>query len=166
MIAPVTSFAPAFAPARISRIGGGTEAECFWPELVDKIIEHGQFTPGDGEIPDTMGLADIRGNTDGPHQADYINLWGGVDQNDEFQPMFATLVSENWQIGSDGNWHIDQWLHRLGADGEPWETTHVVLVEDPDGRVIEYRPESLPVTDPRAEQNRLALLTEWRAFPV
>lgn len=135
-----------------------------WQELVAKVRALGTFTPTDGNIPDTYGLADVRGPKDAAHIANYINEWGYTDSHGTFQAGEVTLVSEQWTIPSDGNWHIDQWLFRVGMDGSVSARAHITLVETRDGQVLADDGEALKDGDPRIQAKFDALLNLWNGW--
>ena len=135
-----------------------------WQELVAKVRALGQFTPSDGNVPDTYGLADLRGPAGAAHVANYINEWGYTDSHGTFQAGEVTLVSEYWSIPADGNWHIDQWLFRLGMDGSVGARAHITLVETRGGQVLADDAEPLKDGDPRIAAKFDALLNLWNGW--
>ena len=136
-----------------------------WDGIAQKITEHGTYRPPDYRIPATMALQSIRGVPDGTRVADYANLWGYKDPDGQFYGLHATFVSEDWVVSDvDGNFHIDQWIHRMEMDGTHSEATHVTMVQTPDRTVLEHNTEWVPVTDPRASQNLKKLGALWSEF--
>ncbi|MBI4677357.1 MAG: hypothetical protein HY748_07215 [Elusimicrobia bacterium] len=134
-----------------------------WPELVLKVARNGSFTPGNGDIPATLGLAKIKGPKDATHHSDYINIWGFVDESGTFVAFFVTLVSEAWTLKGD-TWVIEQWLHMLDMEGTGQRASYAVITEKLDGQVLDYKPEAMEVQGPPAVQNRNALLEMWKAY--
>lgn len=150
--------------------GGGVKngvkpaAEGPWAGIVEKAVTFGLVVEPDGVIPAGRYLADLAGPQNGPHKADYFSVWGYTYPDGSFSPDSVTMVSENWEIAADGNWRIDQWLHWLGLDGVPQRASRTVLIEDPYGRVLDAQSEAPQVGDPRAEENRGALIEKWRLY--
>lgn len=174
-LSPVSSFAApalsgdaalssAFSATRELVRAAAPVSPAHWQELVAKVRALGTFTPTDGNIPDTYGLADARGPQDAAHVANYINEWGYTDSHGTFQAGEVTLVSEQWTIPSDGNWHIDQWLFRVGMDGAVSARAHITLVETKDGQVLADDGEALKDGDPRIQAKFDALLSLWNGW--
>ncbi|HXT00109.1 MAG TPA: hypothetical protein VN915_05505 [Elusimicrobiota bacterium] len=173
-LVPLSSFAAAsFGEAELSSAFAASRglvraaapvSPAHWLELIAKVRALGTFTPTDGNIPDTYGLADVRGPKDAAHVADYVNEWGFTDSRGEFQPGEVTLVSEQWTIPADGNWHVDQWLFRLGMDGSVGARAHITLVETQDGQVLADDGENLKDGDPRVQAKYDALLNLWNGW--
>ncbi|MDE2292713.1 MAG: hypothetical protein KGL53_11585, partial [Elusimicrobia bacterium] len=115
-------------------------------------------------FPATYGLTDRRGPADAAHRSDYVNEWGWEDSHGVFQPAEVTLVSEVWTIPADGNWHIDQWVFRLDMDAAIQARAHITLVETRDGQVLRDDAENMPDSDPRIDNEYIALLRHWSGF--
>jgi len=135
-----------------------------WVEVVQKVLDKGQFTQGDEIIPDTLGLAFRRPSGTGSELRDYVNLWGVKGADGVFHPYSATMVSEDWGKDKDGNWVIDQWILELSMEGALKYIAHKTLVEAPDGHVLEVRNDPLEPSDPRVAAKREALIALWAAF--
>lgn len=159
-----TELSSAFAASRGLVRAAAPVSPAHWQELVAKVRALGTFTPTDGNIPDTYGLADVRGPKDAAHVANYVNEWGFTDSHGEFHADEVTLVSEQWTIPSDGHWHIDQWLFRLGTDGAVGARAHITLVETRDGQVLADDAEALKDGDPRIAAKFDALLNLWNGW--
>lgn len=135
-----------------------------WQQILDKVRAKGKFSPRDGDIPATKGLEYVRGRADADHVVDYINIWGDVDSRGAFAESNVTMVSEDWRIGTDGNWHIDQWIFETDLEGATTRAAHNALVETRDGRVLGYDNENLPQGDPRVRTKYDSLISLWTAF--
>ena len=92
---------------------------------------------------------------------EYLNLWGAGEPAD-FEPAYATLVSETWKIDKDGNWNIEQWTFRARMDGSVAESTHQLIVEDFEGWVIDIKP--LPASEEEAAAKINGLVKDWSAY--
>lgn len=143
-----------------------------WETIVRKVRTQGRFRPAD-HFPANYGLESVTGNPAASHRAEYVNLWGYQDSLGVFQPGYVTMVSENWPVEADGNWHIDQWIFRFRLDGSVIEASHNQLVETMSRSVLEYktletwRPSPGPdaAAAPRAVQAKVDELTRlWAAF--
>ena len=154
----------AFAASRDLVRAAAAVSPAHWQELVAKVRALGTCTPTDGNIPSTYGLEDVRGPKDAAHVANYINEWGYTDSHGQFQAGEVTLVSEQWTIPADGNWHIDQWLFRMDMDGAVGARAHITLVETKDGQVLADDAEALKDGDPRIQAKYDALLNLWNGW--
>ena len=163
-LSPDAALSAAFSASRDLVRAAAPVSPAHWQELVAKVRTLGTFTPSDGNLPATYGLADVRGPKDAAHVANYINEWGYTDSHGEFQAGEVTLVSEQWTIPSDGNWHIDQWLFRVGMDGTVGARAHITLVETMDGQVLADDGEALKDGDPRIQAKFDALLNLWNGW--
>ena len=136
-----------------------------WRDILAKACADGEYRPEDAPIiPATYGLAHIRGPREQSHKADYLNLWGGVYPDGVFRPWQASLVSEDWVIAADGNWHIDRWVFTPGLDGSIEYASHGVLVETLDGTVLDMSSERLAPGDPAVKAKLEALIVLWTGF--
>jgi hypothetical protein len=143
---------PAFLPAGM------------WRGIFGKACAKGEYRPVSGEIPAIYVLESIRGLQAKDHQADYVTLWGGVDADGTFIPDNASLVSENWVIEEDGNWHIDQWIFTMGLDGVIDRVSHSVLVEAPDRLILDRISKPSAPGDPSVKEKLDALFVFWTKF--
>lgn len=72
------------------------------------------------------------------HRAEYFSAVGFVDADGKFYLDHIEVVSENWGIDAAGNWDIAQWGFSVTTDGKVVRYLHNRLVEDREGRVLEY----------------------------
>lgn len=162
-VSPDAALSSAFSASR-DLVRAAAPSPGHWQELVAKVRALGTFTPSDGNMPATYGLEDVRGPKDAAHVANYINEWGYTDSHGNFEAGEVTLVSEQWTIPADGNWHIDQWLFRMGMDGAVSARAHITLVETKDGQVLADDGEALKDGDPRIQAKFDALLNLWNGW--
>ena len=160
-----------------------------WTDLLHKIGQGEYSRPfGDDNPIGTFGLADVRPNvgreTGTPHKADYINLWGAVDQDNKFHPAFVTLVSEDWQLLKDQSskpevlegcknvkcFYIDQWQFTLELDGslrkrgDKYAFSHLYVIETTEGRVFDNGAVQPFATDDQGKAKLAGLMKQWHAF--
>lgn len=119
-----------------------------WERISQKVLEHGTSTP-----PMGVSLEIIKGDPRGTHSAEYVTVGGG-----------GTMVSEHWRLANDGNFHITQWIHWIGSEGDHLSALHGNLVLSPSNIVLSSKSESVPVGDPRAAFDLQRLGAMWDAF--
>jgi hypothetical protein len=158
-ILPTGQYLPVVNGKRGDEAGAGR-----WAALVEKTLEFGLVKVPNGNVPAGRYFADISGAQSGPHKSDYFSIWGHTGEDGAFIPEYVTMVSENWAIGHDGNWHIDQWLHWVGLDGTPAKNEHTVLVEEAGGSIVSMHSDKPEVTAPAAQANREALIAKWALY--
>lgn len=97
-----------------------------------------------------------------PHQADYFSTLGERDNAGTYTPFSVSVVNENWQKDSSGNWIIDQWIFDLTLMGDLRRVYHGRVVESQSGSVLS--DESFPVGSPTDSANLQLLghkLDQW-----
>ncbi len=140
-----------------------TAAESDWNELLEKVQQRGAFRERDGQIPANFGLADVRGDAQADHLADYINVWGYGSPR-MFYPKQVTLVSEKWEVATDGNWHIHQWLFWIAPEGQVLRVAKQFIVQTRQRTVLDVRYDPVEPADPAAQAKLKDLLAQWRDF--
>lgn len=97
------------------------------------------------------------------HQANYIDDIGYVDENNQFVVTEFAIGWEDWQLGSDNNWHIDQWIYTLTLDGQTKDIFHSQLVEDQDSNVLQDDQLEVDATNPDVRQALSDKIDSWYA---
>ena len=129
-----------------------------WNKMLDIVQKTGKLLEspyGDYLFVEHIEPAD----TAKPHVANYFSLVGGYDVNGVFQYTHIEVVSENWQINADGNWHIDQYLYRISTDGQIKTSSHVDMIQTKDRVVLKH--ESLDYDETAAKSNWQRILNNW-----
>lgn len=130
-------------------------------QLVQQAIKSGKVLDTDmGEFRSLSNI--VPADTSQPHIADYFSAVG-VPTSSGFGVTEISIVSENWQKDSAGNWCIDQWTFTLGADGHFADVTHDVLRETPDGTMIGLEYKTTSVNDAKANALLVSKLATWYA---
>lgn len=95
------------------------------------------------------------------HYANYFSLVGGLDSNGKFHFNRIEVVSENWQLKEDGNWHIDQYLFRLSPDQEIMSSMHIDMVQTLTHTVIKH--DYIEMDEVQSKQEWARLRNDWYA---
>lgn len=93
------------------------------------------------------------------HTANYFSLVGSYGVDNEFYFSRVEVVSENWQLATDGNWHIDQWLYRLTPEGKIISGSHVQQIQTSERSVLKY--ESTNPTPTEINNQWMMILGNW-----
>ncbi len=96
-------------------------------------------------------------NKQEPHRADYLSVIGLIDSFGQFQPMEVSVVSEDWRKRPNNDWEIEQWIFQLRMNGELKWLSHSLLIEDPNGHVLDIQ------TLPSGEPDSPEMLERWGA---
>ena len=135
-----------------------------WQKIMAAAKSKGKYSPLNPPIPAGFILSDIRGDEKADHSADYVGVFGSVDDEGKFHAMIVNFVSELWKMGpKDGNWHIDQWIFKTDVYGGVEKSDHQTLIERPDRTIVSANMDKLAAADPRVKAKYDALIKLWSA---
>jgi hypothetical protein len=100
-----------------------------------------------------------------PHKADYFSAVGGKDSNGHFGAIQVSMESEDWRKRESGDWEIEEWNWTAWTDGTLVSVYHTLVVETPEGSVLDIQ--GLPVGEPtdKAELARWgSKVEEWYGY--
>ncbi|MBI3549401.1 MAG: hypothetical protein HY078_10210 [Elusimicrobia bacterium] len=121
-----------------------------WPLLLNRIRHEGAPHPRNPPWMESRRFQKVSAPETESRTANYINLWGGRDEDGEFIPVYSTMNSEVWTLDAVGNWTIDQWLFTKRLDGSTSEVFHRSWNTDPRG--IQTVPDVYHIL-PRTDQS-------------
>lgn len=107
-------------------------------KLVEETVRLGKTTDvGDGMVFKSM---EHKKTTDerGSHQDEYFSVIGYSLVDGRYVPSHISVVSENWTMKDDGHWGIDQWIFEASLENNMYRAHHIFMVQDRDGRVLDY----------------------------
>jgi hypothetical protein len=136
-----------------------------WQQLVDKIIQKGAHMDTDDGAWRSLSST-VPADPTQAHLSNYISTIGGYDSSGTYVAEEISDVSENWQIDSNKNWNVDQWVLQISDAGELVQLAHNTLIETMDGQVLDDR--ALPVgaaSDPAELAHWGKLLDAWYTVP-
>lgn len=131
-----------------------------WNALVQHIANNGKLVTID--ILNYLYLENtVYGANGKDHTSDYISLVGYVTDG-VYTATHLEVVSEKWIIGTDGNWHIDQWLYKVSGEAELKWAGHIDMIQTQDRQVLKH--EYVPETDESFNSAWNVNLNSWYEF--
>jgi hypothetical protein len=155
--------AAALLAAGSSAAGAPREA---WGRILARIQAEGKYTPAEEMIPASFHLEDMQGSLDQDHVVYYVGARGFLGADGAFQPMSAFFASEDWKIGSDGNWRMDRWELTPDLDGSLTDdASHGTRIYTMNGSaVLDNTTEKISKDDARVRRKFDALIAHWSAL--
>ena len=133
-----------------------------WQKLVSQAVSS-KITQQDSSGNEFHSLQRLT-NTDPAvtRTANYFSAVGHTEADGSFTSNHIDIVSENWQVGTDGVRHIDQWGYSLSLDGQVTFVMHQVFSESADGDVLTDEEPAVPaLTDSALLSQVNAKVQEW-----
>ena len=136
-----------------------------WQQLVERIVQKGaHMDTDDGAWRSLTSI--VPADPTAPHLANYISTIGGYDSSGTYVAEEVSQVSENWQIDSNKNWNVDQWIFQVSLEGELSQLAHNTLIETIDGQVLDdHSLHTGSISDPAELAHWEKLLDAWYALP-
>lgn len=135
----LVSLAAIFAAVSVQADPTANFDQAKWQNLIQQTAAHGdllQIADGSGAVIKFLSQV-VPNDRTVSHKADYFDVLMMQDPSTgKLAPAGTALVSEDWQIGADGNYTIEQWTFQADLSGHVLQAVHDQIVETKDGRVL------------------------------
>jgi len=135
--------------------------DAVWAKVIETVKRDGKFKDGGGFMPSIFSIEDVSGDPKADHSMRGVSFVGGVNEEEQFEAMGALLVFQDFKLGKDGNFQIDQWVFQTDVYGRVGNVGHGTVVQTPDGKVLSTTPDKLSPGDPKIQAQFDALLKHW-----
>jgi hypothetical protein len=133
-----------------------------WAKVIETVKRDGKFKNGGGFMPSIFSIEDVSGDPKADHTMNGISFLGGLNDEEQFEAMGAMIVFQDFKLGKDGNFTIDQWMFQTDVHGRVGNAGHGTAVQSPDGKIISTTPDkTLTPGDPKIQAQFDALLKHW-----
>ena len=157
-------------PPKAKAAAGGAPASVpdqVWQKILGKLKTKGKYTPEKSVFqPASFDLEVVVGDKKADHHADYVDAFGELNDDDLFEAEQLTFTNQDWKIGADGNWHLDQWVLEMDVYGTVQGAEHAQIVQGKDYKLV-AKPitEEFDAADPIVAAKCKTLSQFWAAQP-
>ena len=143
---------------------GPTAPEQAWRKILEAIQAKGDYTEKKSMFkPARFGFKDVRGEAKADHTVDSAVILGVMNEAELFEAKAGEFLSEEWKLGKDGNWNIDQWLIATDLYGTVRDASHKTIVRTPERKVVSMKDIELSATDAGLAAKFKSVIGYWAA---